>query len=341
MRCRLCGGEFRAWMDVGFKVWKCGCGFVGSYVDTERFYKEYGWESEYKDQPQIGVELGLLKVGKLLEVGCNSGTFLEAAKREGFDVYGIDASGDVVEKANRKGLSVRHGSFGPGLGKFDCLVARHVLEHVIDLNGFTLGVRDCVKLGGQVLIEVPDFDFYVEKKDYSCFWEQHVNYFNEDSLRSFFRLSGVRVDKILRFDFSGRSLMMLGTRIPDFQQEYVNSLSNFRDGVLHIIRTKFKNKKIGVYGAGCRSETLIKILGLKPYINYVFDDHPYKIGKTFLGKTVTKPDLRKVDICFLGVNEENEWKVRARHDFKGFVPFFKDFREVMTMPCGKKKKGKK
>lgn len=341
MKCRMCELETYPWMDVGFEVRRCSCGFVGSYVDVSDFYKEYGWESEYKDQPQIEAELSLLKPGDLLEVGCNSGTFLEAARLKGFNVYGIDASPDVVRKAQSKGFDVRQGYFGPGTGKvFDVFVARHVLEHVINLKDFAQGIRESVWIGGRVLIEVPDFEFYAMNRDYSCFWKQHVNYFTEDSLRSFFKMAGLKVKEVRRFDFSGRSLMMLGERDLDYIGFYAESLPDFKDEAHRLIKNLSKKNKIALYGAGCRAETLVNLLGVRPYISKVFDDHPYKLGKPFLGQIVQKPDFKGIDVCLLGVNEENEEKVKSRHKFKGFVPFFKNFVEVMKMPCDKKMKRK-
>lgn len=336
--CRLCGNESVEWMSTMFRVMKCGsCAFIGSdkaESDIAEFYKSYGWNSEFKDQPQIDIEIKMLKPYSLLEIGCNSGTFLEKA-RDSFkmDVYGVDASDDVAANARSKGLNVLSGYFRKGIfsRKFDNVVARHMLEHVLDLRGFAEAVRDVLPIGGKLIIEVPDFEFYMRKRDYSCFWDQHVNYFTEKTLRDFFHMCGVTVSDVKRFDFSGKSIMMVGERAHGDSDnllinEYAAAYEGFIDESRKIINDVSSTKKIGVYGAGCRSMNMINMLGIKNNISHVFDDHAYKIGKEFCGKITELPNPEAVDICFLGVNEENEAKILSKHKFKHPISFFGDFR---------------
>ena len=49
-----------------------------------------------------------LKNGKLLDVGCSSGSFLWHAEKNGFEVYGIDFDAKAVHLAREKGLSNVH-----------------------------------------------------------------------------------------------------------------------------------------------------------------------------------------------------------------------------------------
>src|SRR5579863_4454279 len=82
--------------------------------------------------------------GKLLEVGCSHGTFLLQAREHGWDVRGIELSDGAAQNARGCGLNVSTGTLeseGASLEDFDCIVAWHVIEHIVDIKRFLTLVR--------------------------------------------------------------------------------------------------------------------------------------------------------------------------------------------------------
>ena len=72
-----------------------------------------------------------------------------------------------------------------------------------------------------------------------------------------------------------------------------------------------------MYGAGCRSNTLINFCELRPHLECVLDDQVEKQGKFMPGSRlpVVPGDVLTadgIDLCLLAVNAENEESVMAR-----------------------------
>lgn len=327
----------------------CGLIQLTDPIPPKLLYTEYSWLSAWKPQAHIprlvsmiGAMPGVTRDAKIVEVGCNDGTFLEALRKEGYrNVIGIEPAQDAIRAAKGKGLDVIHGYFGleaaqslvAARGKFDVFVTRQVLEHVIALGDFRDGMRTVLRPGGHVMIEVPNFDFSLATMDYSAIWEEHVNHFTLDTLTRFYAGGGFRVLGSETAPFCGEALITVaeytGTPAvspvsraapgreqalafrdywPKYKQALVRYLAAYHDG----------GRKVAVYGAGCRACCVINYAGLGPYIDAVLDDQPEKQGKYMPGShlpIVSGETLEKdgYDLCMLAVNAENEHKVIARH----------------------------
>lgn len=114
--------------------------------------------------------------GRMLEVGCSHGYKLEAARRRGWEVEGVELLPRACAFVREHfGIPVHQGtldSFIPS-GGFDAVVAWHVLEHVPSIQGFLGHVREFLNPGGFLFVQVPSFE--VARK---LEWDQHPDVFN-------------------------------------------------------------------------------------------------------------------------------------------------------------------
>lgn len=92
------------------------------------------------------------------------------------------------------------------------MIIRQVLEHIANLENFGLAIQRLVKLGGVIVIEVPDAELNFRGPDYAL-WEKHVNYFTISSLKIFLQLNGIELVDSFVSIFSGLCLTVLGRKI--------------------------------------------------------------------------------------------------------------------------------
>lgn len=125
------------------------------------------------------------KIGKneLVEVGCGKGFFLELLLKSGFDVTGFDSTYDgdnprVVKRYFEPGIIE-----SPAQG----LILRHVLEHIPNPVDFLFRLREANGGQGVIYIEVPCFDWIMQKRTWFDIFYEHVNYFR---LADFHRMFG-------------------------------------------------------------------------------------------------------------------------------------------------------
>lgn len=108
----------------------------------------------------------LKKNGKLLDVGCGNGDFLEWHKDHGWDVYGIEINQNAVNICRRKGLKVIHGELQDGLfadETFDVITLSQVIEHLPDPSATIRIIQKILKKDGLLIIGLPNWGCYDRK----------------------------------------------------------------------------------------------------------------------------------------------------------------------------------
>ena len=127
---------------------------------------------------------------RVLDIGCSVGCTVEAAKRRGWDAYGVDVSDDAVNYCRKRGLSCFHTN---GLKlpfedqSFDAVVSWHVIEHVADVHESIEEWRRVLKPNGVLVMETPDASSPKVRRlgaSYTKFWApEHTYTFTPDNLR--------------------------------------------------------------------------------------------------------------------------------------------------------------
>lgn len=147
--------------------------------------------------------------GKLLDVGCAHGWFLEASRENGFDVLGIEPDLNMFDAATKRGLPVRQGFFPEALTRseqFDVVAFNDVFEHIPDLNILLTGCRNHLKSDGVLVLNLPSSNgvFYkwarlLSKIGFNGFFDRlwqknlpspHLHYFNPENLNELLRNNG-------------------------------------------------------------------------------------------------------------------------------------------------------
>ncbi len=135
--------------------------FCGQHADGYRDY--LGEEPVLRRQFARTVDFlrGFVAGGRLLEIGCAYGFFLQEAKRY-FSVSGIEMAEDAAAHARQGGLDVIHGAAGEKtlapLGPMDAIVLLDVIEHLPDPCGTLALCERFLKPGGVIVLTTGDFN---------------------------------------------------------------------------------------------------------------------------------------------------------------------------------------
>ncbi len=135
--------------------------------------------------------------GRLLDVGCQNGTFLMLARQRGWNPSGVELAPAAVAQARQQGFEVFEGTLPqahlPGAA-FDVVTLWHLLEHVPQPLEFLREIRRILKPGGLLAIETPNVDGRAFRRQ-GARWEyllapQHLCYFGAESLRQALERTG-------------------------------------------------------------------------------------------------------------------------------------------------------
>ena len=97
--------------------------------------------------------------GRLLEIGCASGVFLEIAEKRGWEVTGVDVSRDAAEEGRRKGLNIYDGTLRENLSHlrdYDVVLMLDAFEHMRNPLECLESVYKVLRPGGIVYIITPN-----------------------------------------------------------------------------------------------------------------------------------------------------------------------------------------
>lgn len=98
--------------------------------------------------------------GRVLDVGCGPGFFMEVAERKGYDVWGLDPSSYIVRVAQERfGTRVREGTLetaGFENQSFDIIVSFDTFEHIYEPLRFIDTSRELLAPKGVLVITTPN-----------------------------------------------------------------------------------------------------------------------------------------------------------------------------------------
>lgn len=319
-------------------MWCKNCGFLqlDKYIAPEVLYSNQQINlSSWKNQPQLPRILQIIRNlktidchSRVLEVGSNDGSFLnELAQIKFRHLYGIDPCNPIFKSDRIKYYQEFFNlHFVQNFDKFDLIIARHVLEHIENLQDFGKALKHLCRLGTYVLIEVPDFGFHMQYSDYSGVWEEHTNYFTLLTLKQYLSQFGIEIVFTERFAYSGQSLLAVcryNNCDISKEKDALYSIAAYQNNWLPYckrLHSRLSKLKEGIvlYGAGCRGISLINYTNIAKYLSFVVDDQPEKQGRVLpaSGLSVFPSETMydgQVNTCLLAVNTENEQSVLERH----------------------------
>ena len=168
---------------------------------SELYYKSWGisGDSENEVSKQMKIDTFLLRLeeikkytsqGKVLDIGCATGFFLEAARSKGYDPYGIELSEYSSRMAKKKfgDTAVFNGKLEDcdfQAGMFDVITMFDLIEHVRIPSEILTHASRLLKPDGIIMITTPDNKSLSNKlmgRRWTHYKKEHFYYFDFASL---------------------------------------------------------------------------------------------------------------------------------------------------------------
>ncbi|PCK09838.1 MAG: hypothetical protein COA42_01935 [Alteromonadaceae bacterium] len=237
-----------------------------------------------------------LSDAKVLEVGCDTGQFLQHLKQE------HSASTYYIEHSERAQALLEEDGQHTCANDIkdlavDAVVARHVLEHVYDPVGFIQYLTRLTQPDGVLFIEVPDLTDFGDQAD--CLYFEHLHHFTVASISALLERSGLRPihvgfdrtegygttdNRVLRV-VARRRFMPEQTHTQAASQHFEDTNTRFYQRVEALIGTD--GKRVALYSASWVSQdVLINSSIAAKGICGIYDGDPIKQNKDFMGFTV-------------------------------------------------------
>ena len=125
--------------------------------------------------------------GRLLEVGCAHGFFLEQAQQT-FEAIGLDVNAEAIDAARAIGVDARFGGFleTDVPAPFDVVCLWDTIEHLLDPRAYLERARDVLVDGGWVFLTTGDIGSLVARMR-GAKWRMihppsHLNYFSRATI---------------------------------------------------------------------------------------------------------------------------------------------------------------
>ncbi|HQL90889.1 MAG TPA: class I SAM-dependent methyltransferase [Syntrophales bacterium] len=155
--------------------------------------------------------------GRILDIGCAWGFFLDRCKRRGWDVQGVELSSVEARYARQRfGIEVFEGPLadaGFPDRHFDAVTLWHVFEHISDPLATLVEIRRILKPGGVAVIAVPT---PISAPDYVFdAVPLHLFYFDGTTLARAIRQAGFRSIRTRKGGGTGGAALMRKAGIRD------------------------------------------------------------------------------------------------------------------------------
>jgi len=157
------------------------------------FSKLMGGIAQYATQP-----------GKMLDIGCYTGVFLDVAKSRGWETHGVEPSRWASTKAQGKGHQVVNAPLqkaGLRPETYDLVTIWDVIEHLQDPQGQLRLAYQVLKPGGVFGLSTMDVSCMFAKltgRHWPWFMRMHFYYFSAASMARMLRAAGFEVIRIER-----------------------------------------------------------------------------------------------------------------------------------------------
>ncbi|MBT5399238.1 methyltransferase domain-containing protein [bacterium] len=320
---------------INLPVMQCqSCGFVfinETFSENELYTEHYAETSTYPPNHIDSLVkrtismMGNKQLELCVDIGSNNGYFLEKFSSYFDTLLGVEPGSIYSTNYLSNNMSIVDEYFNSSLaidivhkhGLSDLITCRHVIEHINELDDFFDGINYLLNDHGLLVLEVPDFNIIMNRGDFMSIWEQHINYFELQTLKILLGRNGLLIESHECVSNGGGSLVLFVRKMRgdnlyknnysnDFNDLHASFVSKMEHNINKIQSLMYdfssQGKIVVMYGAGNKGNMLVNLSGIGQYLYKVLDDNSNKQGQFLPGSSIPiapSSELLDSDVCII------------------------------------------
>lgn len=217
-------------------------------------------------------------------------------------------------------------------GRARLLISRYLFEHAENPLAMLGAYRELLADDGLLIVEVPDAEAPLLRREYQMIWEEHVSYFTENTLHSSLERHGFSICSIFKASSKfEQPLLALArktsatptpaaapaselTRFAQYRDFYPERRQATQD-FCH--RQRESGREVVLFGAGHFTVAFVNFMARNQDLDVIIDDDPNKLGLILPGtsRPIVASDYLKRSgpvTILLCVNPDVEHRVREK-----------------------------
>ena len=298
----------------------CGYLHLPFILNPEISYSHYLYETkitigltkQYQEYADQIISMTDARKGNLVvDLGSNDGTLLEAFKRRGMSVLGVEPSSSIAHVANDKEIYTINDFFTDSVvdkiirefGHAEIITANYMYANIDDLHEFTNNVAKLLSKDGVFIVQTGYHPEQMKINMFDYIYHEHFSYFTLKVLKNLFAKHDLELIDAQKNPAKGGSLRVIAQRVggkrlvvssvnkilaeeenslmhcPEPYLMFAKKIDGFKKQLNELIDHIEKDKKrIVGYGASHSTTTLTYHFDLGNHMRYLVDDNPLKQG---------------------------------------------------------------
>lgn len=249
----------------------------------------------------------------VIDIGSNDGSLLRPFQEAGYRVLGIDPAREIARQATENGIETLPELMSLDLanrireerGPASVVCMFNAFAHADNLGEIADGIRTLLADDGVFVFESQYLADILDGMLIATIFHEHISHHSVVALHPFFERHGLELIDLVRYPHIQHGSLVgfvqrkqgprkVGPSVGKFLEaeksrglDTLAPLQEFAakvDALSHQIaawaaKMKAQGAVVAGYGAARSGPTLISQLGLDGIIQYIFDDHPQKVGR--------------------------------------------------------------
>lgn len=209
VKCSNCGLSFLEEMPQ--KVYLNDIYKTGYYKDSELYGYTYDYNSVSRKTiflPRLNYINSKSKVknGKMLDIGCANGEFLEYAREYGWQAYGIEISSEGYKSCMNKKIHISNCELKENRysdNMFECITMWDVIEHLLDPLDELKEIYRILNKNGRLFISTPNMNKSKIEGENWCGFNgsyEHLFFFDIETLKKMLVKAGFKIEECFSYE---------------------------------------------------------------------------------------------------------------------------------------------